>query len=177
MRDEEKGGFYCITFRMTSIIVPSRYSTSPTILSPKVGFSGTPVNSYAISLSCSILYIGRPISIKRSFNFGFEGFTAMPRSVTTTSIQSPGVEIVTTSSTTIGIRFLRRGATTIARFAPAAVSGCPPRAPIIIPSEEVRTFTLKFISTSVADKIITSRLFVTEPFVNGSAYISASISI
>ena len=70
-----------------------------------------------------------------------------------------------------------RGATTTARLAPAAVSGCPPSAPMITPSDAVRTFTLKLMSTSVAERIITSSSLATFPLAWGSAYISASISM
>ena len=51
--------------------------------------------------------------------------TAMPRSVTTTSTVSPGVVTVVTWSRTIGRRPRIDGATTMASFAPAAVSRVP----------------------------------------------------
>ena len=49
---------------------------------------------------------------------------------------------VVTLSVIIGILFLMVGATTTVSFAPAAVSGAPPNAPIIIPVDPVNEFIL-----------------------------------
>ena len=60
-------------------------------------------------------------------------------------------------------------------LAPAAVSGCPPWAPVITPSEPTTTLQLKFTSTSSAARITKSSLFTTAPLLNGSAYSPAEI--
>ena len=57
---------------------------------------------------------------------GWRSFTAMPRSVTTTSTVSPGVVMVVTRSFTMGSRPRTDGATMMASAAPAAVSLWPP---------------------------------------------------
>ena len=57
-----------------------------------------------------------------------------------------------------GILPCRSGAMTMVHFAPAAVSGCPPWAPVIIPSEPTTTLQLKFTSTSRDARITKSSL-------------------
>ena len=93
----------------------------------------------------------------------------------TTSTLSPGVVTVVTSVQTEGIRPCRRGVMTMAHLAPAAVSGCPPCAPVIIPSEPTTTLQLKCVSTSRAAKITKSSLFTTAPLLKGLAYSPALI--
>ena len=63
----------------------------------------------------------------------------------------------------------RSGAMTIAHLAPAAVSGCPPCAPVSIPSEPTTTLQLKFTSTSSAARMTKSSLLTTAPLLNGFA--------
>ena len=60
-------------------------------------------------------------------------------------------------------------------FAPAAVSGWPPCAPVITPSEPTTTLQLKFTSTSSAARITKSSLLTTAPLLKGSAYSPALI--
>ena len=74
----------------------------------------------------------------------------------TTSTLSPGVVTVVTSVQIAGILPWSSGTITIEHFAPSAVSGCPPCAPVIIPSEPTTTLQLKFISTSNAARITKS---------------------
>ena len=87
----------------------------------------------------------------------FQLQTAMPYSVTTTSTVEPGVMRVVTSSTTQGMRPRISGQTMIERAESAAVSGCPPTAPLMTPSLPTSTLTLKFTSTSRAERITMSR--------------------
>ena len=101
---------------------------------------------------------------------------AMPQSVTTTSIASPGVVTVSTRSTIVGIRLRISGATTMAHLAPAAVSGWPPGAPRTTPSEPVTTLTLKSTSTSSAPRITKSSLLTYAPLFIGFAYSDVEIS-
>ena len=98
----------------------------------------------------------RPAFSSFSFTSGRRGFTAMPWSVTTTSTTSPGVTTVLTRLTMVGMRPRVRGATTTERLAPSAVSGWPPMAPRMTPSEPVRTLTLKSVSISRAERITKS---------------------
>ena len=88
---------------------------------------------------------------------------------------SPGVVTVVTSEQTAGILPCKRGAMTIVHFAPAAVSGWPPWAPVITPSEPTTTLQLKFTSTSSAARITKSSLFTTAPLLKGSAYSPAEM--
>ncbi len=64
----------------------------------------------------------------------------------------------------------------MAHFAPAAVSGCPPCAPVIIPLESTTTLQLKCTSTSRAARITKSSLLTTAPLLNGFAYSPALIN-
>ena len=82
---------------------------------------------------------------------------AIPRSVTMTSISSPGPTIVVTSSTITGIRSRNEGRARIVH--PAARQFCQPPMPWRSrPSECVTTFALKFTSTSVAPRTVASTI-------------------
>src|SRR3712207_2762312 len=78
--------------------VPSRYSTTATILSPTCAGRGVPTALSAASLKPEMSATGRPAAIRRSLRSLRRGLTAIPQSVTTTSTDSPGVVAVSTSS-------------------------------------------------------------------------------
>src|SRR5580692_10246089 len=82
---------------------------------------------------------------------------AMPRSVATTSISSPGPHSVVTSCTITGIRSRKEG---IARMVhPEARQFCQPPMPCSRrPSEWVTTLALKLVSTSVAPRMTASTI-------------------
>ena len=85
------------------------------------------------------------------------GLIAIPRSVTTTSINSPGPHSVVTSSTMTGMRSRNEG--TARMVHPAARQFCQPPMPCSSrPSECVTTLALKFTSTSVAPSTTASTM-------------------
>ena len=76
--------------RTTSMIVPSRASMIPTTLSPNLTFSGSPTMEYAMSRSSSMVLNGRSTPFIASIGSCLLGLMAMPQSVITTSMLSPG---------------------------------------------------------------------------------------
>ena len=81
----------------------------------------------------------------------------MPRSVTTTSISSPGPHSVVTSSTMTGMRSRNDGTARIVH--PEERQFCHPPMPCSRrPSEWVTTLALKFMSTSVAPRTTASTI-------------------
>ena len=118
----------------------------------------------------------RPAALRRSAISGRSGFTAMPYSVTTTSTPLPGVISVVTFGTTHGMRPRRSGHTMMERALSSAVSGWPPIAPRMMPSDPTSTLTLKFTSTSRALRITMSRAWTAEPTWSALAYSTAETS-
>ena len=118
----------------------------------------------------------RPAAARRSAISGRPGFTAMPYSVTTTSTPAPGVMSVVTLGTTHGMRPRRSGHTMMERALSSAVSGWPPTAPRMMPSEPTRTLTLKSTSTSRAERITMSSACTAEPMWSALAYSMAETS-
>lgn len=114
------------TCRTTSMSVPSRYSTTATFLSLTPAGCGVPTALSAAFFRSEMSLTGRPAAFKGPLRSMRRGFTATPWSVTTTSMDSPGVVAVSTSSVTIGRWPRTRLATTIASLAPAATSLWPP---------------------------------------------------
>src|SRR5271165_5857991 len=150
---------------------------TPTIRSRNRSGSGSPVNAIALRCSSSIPTTGSPASSSLLASSGRLGLTAIPWSVTSTPIDSPGVITVVTLLTTVGRRPRTSGATTIARFAAAATSQWPPDAPRNTPSDPVMTLTLKSRSISSAARITTSMRSTYAPFDVGFAYSLAEISM
>ena len=114
--------------------------------------------------------VSMPASCRRSASLGRFGFTAMPWSVTKISMCSPGVTVVSTSFTTVGMRPRTKGATIMASRAWAAVSLWPPDAPRMMPSEPVITFTLNLVSISSALNTTTSSRSTEAPLEPKLAY-------
>ena len=92
------------------MIVPSIHFTTPITSLVNFGLSiGAPISSSTSSLISLIFRIGRPLFLVALIKSVLLGLMAIPRSVIITSIRSPGPTRVVTSSTMIGILFLKEG--------------------------------------------------------------------
>jgi len=173
-----RGYLFGTICRTTSMTVPSRHSTTPTIRSVWGTGSMGPHIRRARSISSSAETRGTlPASLAASIRSVRRGLIVTPYSVTTASTTSPGVVTVWTDSTTQGIRPRSSGWAMIVSFAPAAVSWCPPMPWRSAPSASVLTLAWKFRSTSVAPRMTTSSMLTAEPQFQGLAYQSAEISM
>ena len=161
---------------ISSSTLPWRSITMPTTLSPKGSASGSPMMLRALAARSWMSTTLRPAAFRRSAISGRAGLTAMPYSVTTTSTPLPGVMRVVTFGTTQGMRPRRSGHTMMERALSSAVSGWPPMAPRMMPSEPTSTLTLKSTSTSRADRITMSRACTAEPTWSALAYSTAETS-